>query len=299
MDHLTDLLARKNPPKSAGFDWQMYRYIPSLAGAIIGMIIFFTLTLLLLWQWLRTRNHLLLFVIVGATCEVGGYAARTGSHFDNEAWGPFIAQGTLLLVGPLFFAATIYMMLGRTIVLAGGEDVSLIKPRWYTRVFVGADIFTLVLQGFGASIMGTMKLNLALAGEKIVIAGLALQVATFVFFLIAAIDFQIRMERKAAVPSSHGTAASTDWRKILWILYSVSSLVLFRCIFRLIEYAMGNAAYLIAHEWTLYVFDTVPMFLTVVILLVLQPTKYVAKEYRKGSGGDLGDESQLENGEAK
>jgi hypothetical protein len=41
------------------------------------------------------------------------------------------------------------MMLGRTIVLAGGEDVSLIKPRWYTRVFVGADIFTLVLQGLG------------------------------------------------------------------------------------------------------------------------------------------------------
>lgn len=72
-----------------------------------------------------------------------------GSHFDNQAWAPFITQGTLLLVGPLFFAATIYMMLGRTIVLAGGEDVSLIKPRWYTRVFVGADIFTLVLQGFG------------------------------------------------------------------------------------------------------------------------------------------------------
>lgn len=147
--------------------------------------------------------------------------------------------------------------------------------------------------------MGTMKLNLALAGEKIVIAGLALQVATFVFFLIAAIDFQIRMERKAAVTSSLDTHASNDWRKMLWILYSVSSLVLLRCTFRLIEYAMGNAAYLIAHEWTLYVFDTVPMFLTVVTLLVLQPTKYVAKEYRKGSESDMGDEVQLEHGEAR
>jgi hypothetical protein len=147
--------------------------------------------------------------------------------------------------------------------------------------------------------MGTMKLNLAIAGEKIVIGGLALQVATFVFFLVAAIDFQLRMERKAAVSASISTPASNDWRKMLWILYSVSSLVLFRCTFRLIEYAMGNAAYLIAHEWTLYVFDTVPMFLTVVLLLVLQPTKYVTKEYRKGSGSGSEDEVQLESGEAK
>jgi hypothetical protein len=38
---------------------------------------------------------------------------------------------------------------------------------------------------------------------------------------------------------------------------------------------MGNAAYLIAHEWTLYVFDAVPMFLVLVLMLVLQPTQYV------------------------
>ncbi|OAG03173.1 RTA1-domain-containing protein [Paraphaeosphaeria sporulosa] len=276
-----------NPPKAKNFDWEMYRYIPSLAGAIISMIIFLILTLLLFWQWFRTRNHILIFVVIGTISEVIGYGNRIGSHFDNQAWGPFITQGTLLLVGPLFFAATIYMMLGRTIVLAGGEDVSLIRPRWYTRVFVGADIFTLVLQG-----LGTFQ------SEKIVIAGLALQVATFVFFLIAAIDFQLRMERKAAISASLGTPANNQWRKLLWILYTVSSLVLFRCIFRLIEYAMGNAAYLIAHEWTLYVFDTTPMFLTVALLLVLQPTRYVTKEYRKGSS-DSGGEVQLGSGQAK
>jgi hypothetical protein len=58
-------------------------------------------------------------------------------------------QGVFLLVGPLFFAATIYMMLGRTIRLAGGEDISLIKPMWYTRIFVTADIATLIIQGLG------------------------------------------------------------------------------------------------------------------------------------------------------
>lgn len=116
--------------------------------------------------------------------------------------------------------------------------------------------------------MGTMQLSLALAGEKIVIAGLALQVATFIIFLAASFDFQIRMNKKVdPIPS--------NWKKMLYILYSVSALILFRCTFRLIEYAMGNAAYLIAHEWTLYCFDAVPMFLVLVLLLVLQPSRYV------------------------
>jgi hypothetical protein len=124
--------------------------------------------------------------------------------------------------------------------------------------------------------MGTMQLALALAGGKIVIAGLALQVATFVIFLAASIDFQIRMNGKSITGCSQ-----EPWRKMLYILYSVSALILFRCIFRLIEYAMGNASYLIAHEWTLYCFDAVPMFLVLVLLLVLQPSKHVPHELEK------------------
>jgi hypothetical protein len=124
--------------------------------------------------------------------------------------------------------------------------------------------------------MGTMQLKLALAGEKIVIAGLALQVATFIVFLVASIDFHIRMDRKTR--ASTEVEMNGDWKRMLWNLYSVSALVLFRCTFRLIEYAMGNASYLISHEWTLYVFDSVPMFLVLVLLLVLQPSKYVSQQ---------------------
>ena len=127
--------------------------------------------------------------------------------------------------------------------------------------------------------MGTMKLDVVLAGDKLVVAGLALQVATFVAFLVASVDFHIRMERKAMQVPTEGSARY--WKKMLWILYSVSALVLFRCIFRLIEYAMGNESYLMAHEWTLYAFDAVPMFLVLVLLLVLQPSKYVPAENRK------------------
>jgi hypothetical protein len=119
--------------------------------------------------------------------------------------------------------------------------------------------------------MGTMNLSLALAGEKVVIAGLALQVATFIVFLAACIDFHIRMNSSIisnTSSSSSSSSTSTDpstWRRTMRTLYALSGLILFRCVFRFIEYAMGNAAYLIAHEWTLYVFDAVPMTLVLVL----------------------------------
>lgn len=100
-----------------------------------------------------------------------------------------------------------------------------------------------------------MQLSLALAGEKIVIAGLALQVAAFILFLIAGIYSHIRMGRRSKAEDSKTEPKpatelyeNSDWKKMLHILYMLSAFILFRCVFRLVEYAMSNAAYLIAHE---------------------------------------------------
>jgi len=145
--------------------------------------------------------------------------------------------------------------------------------------------------------MGTMQLDLAIAGEKIVIAGLALQVFTFVVFLVAALDFQMRMDRRERTTTLASASASTTkghlpvWRKTLYILYNVSTLILFRCTFRLVEYSMGNAAYLMKHEWTLYCFDAVPMVLVLVLLAVLRPSRYVEQALGKArieSAGETG-----------
>ncbi|KAF9700270.1 hypothetical protein EKO04_001886 [Ascochyta lentis] len=260
-----------NPPTSSSFDWKMYRYTPSLPLAALFLALFTIMTLFHVWSYIRYRKTSIIYVFIGGACEMAGFSARIGSHYNNEAWAPFIIQGTLLLIGPLFFAATVYMMLGRTINLANAAAVSRISPKWYTRIFVTADISTLIVQGLGASLMGTMQLSLALAGEKVVIAGLALQVATFVVFLAAAIDCNVRLIRVKRESASDAANHSNDaWKRMLHTLYTLSALILFRCVFRLIEYAMGNAAYLIAHEWTLYVFDGVPMFAVLVLLFVFQ-----------------------------
>ncbi|ORY17131.1 RTA1 like protein-domain-containing protein [Clohesyomyces aquaticus] len=274
------------------FDFEKFRYVPSLAGAIVSIVIFSILAALHLWQLFRNKTKIMIWVVVGAFCEVIGYAARVESHYNKESWAFFIVQGVFILVGPLFFAATIYMMLARTIRLADGEDVSVIKPQWCTRIFVTADVSTLIIQGLGASVMGTMQVALAIAGDKIVKAGLAVQVATFVFFLVVAVDFHRRMNKK--IRADTGSPFSDDWRRILWYLYSMSALILGRCVCRLIEYGMGNAAYPMAHEWYLYVFDTTPMVMVLILLLVLQPAKYVPQKI-ESSRGEI--ESRLEQSE--
>lgn len=138
--------------------------------------------------------------------------------------------------------------------------------------------------------MGTMQLSLALAGEKIVIAGLALQVATFAVFLVAAADFHARIRRASKTsPASSGEV----WRKMLRILYTLSTLILLRCVFRLIEYAMGNEAYLIAHEWTLYVFDGVPMAAVMVLMLVLKPSEVDSGQKSQQSGSSDSSDGEM------
>lgn len=145
--------------------------------------------------------------------------------------------------------------------------------------------------------MGTMNVDLAIAGEKVVIVGLALQVCTFLLFLVVATNFHFRMLRQQrsrplfVSDSAESNTTGARWEKIMWTLYSVSTLILIRCIFRLVEYAIGNAGYLMAHESFLYIFDMLLMVIVLVLLFVLRPANYIPTKIE-----DLRSESEAELG---
>lgn len=61
-------------------------------------------------------------------------------------------QTLLLLVAPALFAATIYMELGRIILLVDGEAHSLIKKKWLTKIFVCGDVLSFMMQGAGMTL---------------------------------------------------------------------------------------------------------------------------------------------------
>lgn len=111
-------------------------------------------------------------------------------------------------------------------------------------------------------------------GERIVIIGLIVQIVFFSLFAVTAAVFHMRlvgsMSAKAAV-------SGIPWQRYLYTLYIASGLILVRSVFRLIEYAQGNSGYLISHEVYMYIFDSVLMFLAMVLFTWEHPSQLNAK----------------------
>jgi len=82
---------------------------------------------------------------------VQSYIVRiiSANEAPNYTLGLYIGQATGALLAPAFFAATIYVCLGRTIASVDGEKYSLIRLTWLTRFFVAGDVIGLAIQTVG------------------------------------------------------------------------------------------------------------------------------------------------------
>lgn len=83
--------------------------------------------------------------------EIIGYAGRAINATETPNWsrGPYIIQALLLLLGPPFYAASIYMIFGRLITLLDAEKHSLIRVKWITKLFLLGDIISIAAQAIG------------------------------------------------------------------------------------------------------------------------------------------------------
>jgi hypothetical protein len=180
--------------------------------------------------------------------------------------GPYIFAQCFVLLGPTLFAASIYMTLGRIIRRVGGEHLSVVRPSRLTKTFVWGDILSFAVQGNSTplSILGYPQW-----AKVLVIFGLAIQLVSFAIFWITAVIFAKRIRHS---PTPNSIDPRLPWKKALHMLYAVSGLIMVRSIFRIIEYVLGNSGYPLSHEWTLYIFDTVPMAIVMLIFFIWYPS---------------------------
>ncbi|PYH89600.1 RTA1 like protein [Aspergillus ellipticus CBS 707.79] len=252
--------------------WTAYAYDPSAGGAAVMIMLFLIGVIIFTYQLVRTRAWLTLAALIGAIFETIGYIGRAMSARQSPNWtlGPYIIQSTLLLISPALFAATIYMILGRIIALVRGEHHSLIRLKWLTKIFVVGDCLSFLMQSSGAGIMVQSKSATDNTGQNVIIGGLFVQIAFFCFFITVAVIFQRRIYRHPTVRSE---SPMIPWRKHFFSLYVSSFLILIRSIVRFIEYIQGQDGYVITHEAFIYVFDAVPMFLVLCILIRIHPSE--------------------------
>lgn len=131
--------------------WRLYHYTPSTAAAIIFVVLFALASMLHTYSMVRTKTWYLLPFVIGGIFETIGYAGRAASAAESPDWtlGPYIVQSLFLLVAPTLFAASIYMELGRIVLLTDGELYAPVKRKWLTKLFVVGDVLCFWIQAGG------------------------------------------------------------------------------------------------------------------------------------------------------
>ncbi|KAF1345397.1 RTA1 like protein-domain-containing protein [Delphinella strobiligena] len=230
-----------------------YHYTPSIGAAIVFIILFLLGTFAHLYYVFKLKAKYFIPFVIGCIFECFGYVGRAWSHSEPTKLSPFIMQSILILVAPALFAASIYMVLGRIIRLLHADNISIIKPKWLTKIFVAGDVFSFLVQAAGAGLMAQGTLSGYNTGSNIVIVGLVIQMVIFGFFITC--------------------DPALQWQKHLHALYFTSVIILIRNVIRVIEYAQGNSGFIVSHEYMLYIFDAFFIFLVVLTFFVVHPSK--------------------------
>ncbi|CVL07244.1 related to RTA1 domain protein [Fusarium mangiferae] len=272
-------------------DFYLWSYVPSIPAAVIFIIVFLVLSMVHTWKMVQNRLWFCIPFVVGGYLEVIGFIGRAMANKATDQLGPYIIQSVFLLIPPSLFAASIYMTLGRIMRGLGpkAESYSIIRVKWLTTLFVMGDVFSFLVQSSGAGMMAAG--DDPKMGENIVIGGLVIQILFFGLFVFAAVIFHLRYRRNGkgwrAVVTSN-TENVFEWERMLMMLYATSALILIRCFFRIIEYVLGSDAYPLKNEWTLYIFDSLLMAITMAIFYVWYPSRIQDfQELRNRESADL------------
>lgn len=247
-----------------------YGYIP-IAGANYFYAVFFGVLLLYgfsLSLYARTWSYAAALGI-GALLETLGYIGRCIMHHNVWDSNGFIMQIVCLIIGPSFLAAAVYLTL-KHLVLFFGPEHSYLPPRFYPWLFIGFDIASIVVQAVGGGISSSASdsdgdnTDLLSAGNDIMIAGIAIQVATMAICGLLVLLYAIRYaraHRNAAVfeKSAFDNITSPRQARSLYVFCASVVLayvfILIRCIYRLPEMAGGWGNSLMQDEPTFLVLD--------------------------------------------
>ncbi|KAF2678331.1 RTA1-domain-containing protein [Lentithecium fluviatile CBS 122367] len=242
---------------------KFWDYNPSALAAAVATSVFGFLTLVHAFQLARNRSGFCLPFLIGGVLETIGYAARAGAHNNTESLTPYIVQSLLILLAPIFFAASIYAILGRLIRRVNGDNIAIIHPSVLTRFFVG-----------GGGILSQAREQSAMNfGKNTILVGLGLQIYIFCFFVKIAARFHRDMQRH---PTDSALSGKFPWRRYMVLLYVACACIGIRNTYRVVEYAMGKNlkltrvwqdGFLLVHEWPLYVGDFAFMAITLIVCL--------------------------------
>ncbi|OOQ81746.1 putative RTA1 domain protein [Penicillium brasilianum] len=235
----------------------IYPYSPNKMATIIMAGLFGASALYHLVTMIRKKTWFYSSFIVGAFMMTIGYIARYFSAQSPLELGPYIMQSLFIILPPSLYAATIYMIYGRIVILVNAPRASMIRPTRVTKIFVCGDVVSFFMQAGGGGMMA--QASMSSLGQKIMLLGLFVQLLFFGFFLTISLVFWKRMQSSAKLYTVPREGKHT-WKALIKLLFGAAFIIILRCIYRIIEFAQGTEGYFSTHEIYMYIFDAAPMF---------------------------------------
>ncbi|PKS12594.1 hypothetical protein jhhlp_000802 [Lomentospora prolificans] len=271
-----------------------YGYYPSLGPNAALLAVYAVLFFAQIIMGFMTKVYFFSAAIAaGCFLEALGYGGRIIMH--NNPWSDsgMRIQIVCLIIGPSFIAGGIYLTLKHFIRLNGPEH-SRLRPNLYTWIFIGCDIGSICLQAIGGGLAGSAKDNRDLleAGNNVIIAGIAFQVATMVFCGILTVDYSIRRYRNRAAKSHIKTKGAGAKAMLFQAGVAFAYLtVLIRCIYRLPEMAGGWGNPRMRNETEFLILDGLMIALASATLTIFHPGYFYP--YMRTGYVDMSDGTQL------
>ncbi|KAI0120368.1 RTA1-domain-containing protein [Hypoxylon sp. NC0597] len=226
--------------------------------------------------WKRTWGYSAALT-AGCILEFAGYVARVLLHYNPWDSSAFQTQICAIILAPTLICISIYLTL-KHVTLSLNPALSRLRPRLYPLIFVPADVSCLILQAIGGSLAasaGYDNPNLLLSGDRVIIAGIALQSAVLGFFGAMVVDYYLRIRKWVASGEATPEALAT-WndRKFRMFCYAVAGAyagILIRCIYRIAEMAGGWGNPIMQDEPSFVVLEGFCIVIPVILLTAFPP----------------------------
>ncbi|GIZ48396.1 hypothetical protein CKM354_001145800 [Cercospora kikuchii] len=237
---------------------------PNGPAAIIFIAAFGICTLGHFFQMCWLKTWYFVPFVMGCIMETCGYYGRFWLSQSPYNFKAYVLYDLLVLPAPIFLAATMYMSISRIVTTLDAAELSPIRPRWLSKIFVLGDVVCFLVQLSGTGMTITIDSKIQDIGQKVVVVGLVFQIVVFVAFIWIVCVFFQRCRQQAG-------ADGLKWKRFIIALLAGSVCIVLRNLVVGIKHAQGGAGFVASHEVFAYLFEAVPIFIAVCLLLVYQP----------------------------
>lgn len=272
-------------------------YVPNLGGNLALALIYTILASAISWHTFRTGAKLdkwALCLPIGASIEALGFWLRLPMRTSQHNEPLYTVMYMFVVLAPAAFLAFNYILFGRlTAALEGNKPsqvarrspYSFIPPRWVKLIFVTSDICTFCVQASGGGMQTSQDYNTSQLGNKIFLAGVSAQGASYMLFTALVLVAHLRLLRRFGTRFSPFNFRNEPTVILLDLLYISSAGIIVRSVYRIIEMAQGYGGYLYSREIFTFLLDALPLVIAIGVWALYWPGLLIS-DVRSGFASD-------------